>query len=369
VSATAATLGPSAYWYLTRATGAVALVLLTISVVLGVLGTVRFSAPRWPRFAIDRLHRDVSLLVLVLIVLHVLTAVLDGFAPITVLDGVIPFVSPYRPLWLGLGTLSFDILIALVITSLLRRRIGYRWWRAIHWLAYASWPIAVLHGLGTGSDTKQWWMLLLTVACMAAVLAAVLARLGRAEQAPQGVRGGAIILSLLVPLGMVLFAVEGPLARGWSRRAGTPASLLPGGAALQAARPVTSRRRSAGQDPDPTRHPFSASMSGRVSQSPEPGGAIVQLMMRLSGGVRGQLRVRMGGQPLNTGGLTLTGSQVDLSVAGAPQVYAGRIVELQGDQFLARVSDRAGAVVSLNASLNIDQSGQTVTGTVSGAPA
>ena len=216
MTATAASLGPSAYWYLTRATGAVALVLLTISVILGILGTVRFSAPRWPRFAIDRLHRDVSLLVIVLIALHVVTTVLDGFAPITLLDGVIPFASPYRPLWLGLGTLSFDLLIALVVTSLLRRRLGYPWWRAIHWLAYASWPIAVLHGLGTGTDTKQWWMLLLTVVCVAAVLAAVLARLGRAESAPAGLRGGAVMLSFLLPLGLVLFTVEGPLAHGWA---------------------------------------------------------------------------------------------------------------------------------------------------------
>ena len=59
----AATLSPSAYWYLARGTGAVALVLLTASVVLGILGSVRFTAPRWPRFAIDAVHRDVSLLV------------------------------------------------------------------------------------------------------------------------------------------------------------------------------------------------------------------------------------------------------------------------------------------------------------------
>ena len=106
---------------------------------------------------------------------------LDRFAPISLLDAVIPFVSPYRPLWLGLGTLSFDLLVALVITSLLRRRLGYRAWRAIHWLAYASWPVAVLHGLGTGSDSKAWWMLALTAACVAAVLVAVLARIASAR--------------------------------------------------------------------------------------------------------------------------------------------------------------------------------------------
>ena len=111
--------GPSAYWYLARGTGAVALVLLTVSVVLGILGSLRFApAPRWPRFAIDTLHRDVSLLVLVLLVVHIITSVLDSFAPIRLIDAVIPFVASYRPLWLGLGALSFDLLIALVVTSL-----------------------------------------------------------------------------------------------------------------------------------------------------------------------------------------------------------------------------------------------------------
>ena len=158
-----AAASPKAYWYLTRGTGAVALVLLTASVLLGVLGSLRFSAgPRWPRFAIETLHRDVSLLVMVVLAVHIVTSVLDSFAPISVLNAVIPFTGTYRPLWLGFGALSFDLLVALAATSLVRRRLGYRAWRSIHWLAYASWPVAVLHGLGTGSDTKVWWMLALT---------------------------------------------------------------------------------------------------------------------------------------------------------------------------------------------------------------
>ena len=174
----------SAYWYLTRGTGTVALLLLTGSVVLGVLGSVRFDAgPRWPRFTIDALHRDVSLLVMVFLVLHVLTSVLDSFAPISLLDAVIPFAGTYRPFWLGLGAVSFDLLIALVVTSLARRRLGYRSWRAIHWLAYASWPVAVFHGLGTGSDSMAWWMLALTGACVAAVLLAVFARVATTRTA------------------------------------------------------------------------------------------------------------------------------------------------------------------------------------------
>src|SRR5437764_15025797 len=188
-----ATLGPSAYWYLARATGIVSLLLLTASVVLGVLGPLRFTVPgRWPRFAIDTLHRDVSLLVIAVLVIHVVTSVLDGFAPINFLDAVIPFRSVYRPVWMGLGAFAFDFLLALAVTSLVRRRLGYRAWRAIHWLAYVSWPVAVLHGIGSGTDTKVWWSLALTLVCVAAVSAAAIVRVLRTPEATEGLRSAVV---------------------------------------------------------------------------------------------------------------------------------------------------------------------------------
>ncbi|MFZ0378725.1 MAG: ferric reductase-like transmembrane domain-containing protein, partial [Solirubrobacteraceae bacterium] len=222
----ASTLSPSWYWYLARGTGAVALVLLTASVVLGILGSVRFAAARWPRFAVDAVHRDISLLVIVVLAIHIITSVLDGFAPITLLDGLIPFLTPYRPLWMGLGTLAFDLLLAIAITSLVRRRLGYRTWRAVHWLAYVSWPVAVLHGLGTGSDVKQWWMLGLTVGCIVAVLVAVWTRIAHVSGEHAGLRAPATALAVITPVGLAIFTLAGPLQNGWARRAGTPKSLL-----------------------------------------------------------------------------------------------------------------------------------------------
>jgi sulfoxide reductase heme-binding subunit YedZ len=371
VTAYASALGPSAYWYLTRATGAVALILLTVSVVLGVLDSIRYSAPpRWPRFAIDSLHRDTSLLAIALIAVHVITSVLDGFAPISLVDGVIPFRSPYRPLWLGLGTLSFDLLIALVVTSLMRRRLGYRSWRAIHWLAYASWPVAVLHGLGTGTDAKSFWLLLTTIACVAAVVIAVIARIGRDTKAGAGVRTGAALLAIATPLGIAIFALAGPLQRGWARRAGTPVKLLGARhlASAAAPRPGPAASRSATVNKCPLDRPFSANLTGNIAQSAAAGGAIVELSLRLSGGASGQMRVLLGGAPLAGGGLSLTGSQVALTAVGMPSAMAGKILSLQGDQFLARVSDASGAVVDLNANLSIDSNTNTVTGTLTGRP-
>ena len=176
MSSVLAGAGPSAYWYLTRSTGAVALMLLTAAIVLGVADVRRWSTPRWPRFVVDSLHRNVSLLAMAFLAVHILTSVLDSFAPISLLDAFIPFTGSYRPFWLGLGALSFDLLLAVTITSLLRQRIGFTGWRAVHWLTYASWPIALLHGLGTGSDVKSTWLLALSIACLLVVLAAVLVR-------------------------------------------------------------------------------------------------------------------------------------------------------------------------------------------------
>jgi len=221
-----AATGSTTYWYLTRSTGAVALILLTISLVLGIVNVQRLSSPTWPRFVVDSLHRNVSLLALVFLVLHILTAVLDSFAPISLTDAVIPFVGTYRPFWLGLGAVSFDMIVAVIITSLLRARVGYRSWRALHWLTYASWPIAFLHGLGTGSDVKATWMLAVSVLCLLAVLAAILARALSGWPAHLPARASALGGAGAFSLFLVLWLPGGPLGSEWARRSGTPASLL-----------------------------------------------------------------------------------------------------------------------------------------------
>jgi hypothetical protein len=362
----AATLSPSAYWYLARGTGAVSLVLLTASVVLGIVGSVRFAAPRWPRFAIDAVHRDVSLLVVVVLVIHIVTSVLDGFAPIRLFDGVIPFLTPYRPLWMGLGTLAFDLLLAIGITSMVRRRLGYRAWRAIHWLAYASWPVAVLHGLGTGSDVKQWWMLALTAACIVAVLVAVWTRIASASGEYAGLRAPATALAVVTPIGLAIFTLAGPLQHGWARRAGTPSSLL-GTARPAPVRVASSSPSRSGSNPLATS--FTATMDGTVAENQAPGGAIVDLALNVRGSVRGRLRVRLGGVPIGGGsGLSMTGSQVDLAVAGQRSVLQGQIVSLRGEEFNARLSG-GGTTVDIHAQLQIDTNNNTATGTLSGSPA
>jgi sulfoxide reductase heme-binding subunit YedZ len=222
-----AAAGSSSYWYLTRSTGAVALLLLSFALALGVVDVQRWSTPRWPRFVVDSLHRNVALLALVFLVLHILTSILDSFAPIAPIDAVVPFVGSYRPFWLGLGAVAFDLIVAVILASLLRARMGYSAWRAIHWTTYASWPIALLHGFGTGSDASKTWLQVLSAICMTMVLAMVLARVIADWPENIRVRGAALGGTGAFSLLLLLWLPSGPLGPEWARRSGTPASLLP----------------------------------------------------------------------------------------------------------------------------------------------
>jgi predicted ferric reductase len=221
--------GPTAYWYTTRSTGTVALLLLTAALCLGIVDVRRWSWPSLPRFVLDSLHRNVSLLALAFVCVHVITSVLDTFAPISLTEAFVPFVGSYRPFWLGLGALSFDLMLAVIVTSLLRARLGFRTWRAVHWLSYASWPIALVHGFGTGSDVKSAWLMIVSVLCVVAVVTALLLRVlarGPGAVAPRRARGAVIAAAGGFSLFLALWLPSGPLGSEWARRAGTPSSLL-----------------------------------------------------------------------------------------------------------------------------------------------
>lgn len=162
-----------AAWYLARGTGVVSLILLTVVVTLGIASRSGRPAFGLPRFAVVAVHRNASLLAVVLLAIHVAALLVDPYAQLKVVDVVLPFVGAFRPLWQGLGTLALDLIIALVVTSLLRHRLGLRTWRAVHWLAYAASPVALLHGLGTGTDAGQLWLRATAVGCAVAVASAV----------------------------------------------------------------------------------------------------------------------------------------------------------------------------------------------------
>jgi sulfoxide reductase heme-binding subunit YedZ len=207
--------GPIALWYTTRATGVVALVLLTATVALGVAGTARLETQSMPRVVRSGLHRNVSLLAVAFVATHVLTSIIDPYAGIGFASALVPFTSPYRPLWVSLGAIAFDMMLAIVISSLIRRRLPYRAWRAVHWLAYACWPVALWHGLGSGTDSRLSWLLLLDAGCVLVVAAAVCWRLQLAPSAD--VRTAGIVGTGAFVLATITFVAIGPLHAAWPR--------------------------------------------------------------------------------------------------------------------------------------------------------
>jgi methionine sulfoxide reductase heme-binding subunit len=186
--------GTTAFWYASRATGVVALLLLTAVLVLGILVNRQGRLPGLPRFAVTSLHRNLSLLAVAFIVVHVLTAVLDTYVSIPVSAGVVPFASGYERFWLGLGAISFDLMLAMIITSLVRGRLSRMLWRAVHLLAYASWPVALAHSIGSSRDLQHGWLLYLAAACTLTVVAAAAWRLASAaRQLPRAARVAAVL--------------------------------------------------------------------------------------------------------------------------------------------------------------------------------
>ena len=192
MSVAAAVAGSQGLWFVSRASGLVLLVLFSAVIVLGVAARTGAAPRHWPRFVFVEMHRTLALFLVAFLALHVMTAILDPFVSIGWAATVLPLTSGYRTLAIGLGTLAVDLGGAVLITSVARRRLGYRAWRAVHWLAYLAWPAAFAHSLTAGNDLGIWWVLVIEWGCATAVATAVLARLltgirhGTASRAPAG---------------------------------------------------------------------------------------------------------------------------------------------------------------------------------------
>jgi sulfoxide reductase heme-binding subunit YedZ len=170
--------GAQVLWFASRGSGLALLAAFSAVPVLGVAARLGSAPRRWPRFVISEMHRTLALFSAAFLTLHVATAILDPFVTIGWAATVLPFASGYRTLAIGLGTLAVDLGGAVLLTSLARRRLGYRAWRAVHWLAYLAWPAAFVHSLTAGSaDLRIWWVAVIEWGCAAAVATAIVARL------------------------------------------------------------------------------------------------------------------------------------------------------------------------------------------------
>ncbi|HEY6962987.1 MAG TPA: ferric reductase-like transmembrane domain-containing protein [Gaiellaceae bacterium] len=342
-------------WYLTRGSGAVALVVLTAAMLVGTLSALRARTDRWPRFAVGTIHRNLTLLSIVFVALHVVTTVADGYAPIGLKDAIVPFASPYRPIWLGLGAVAFDLVLALVITSYLRHRMGFRTWRLVHWLSYAAWPVAVVHSLGTGSDARMSWLVVLGAVCCAIVLVGVVLRIVTHPGALP-LRAAAGAAALVIPLALAGWYESGPAQKGWAARSGTPTQLRASSARVRTIQ-VSDRVASPPGS-------FTTHLAGTMRRVRDASGREhVIIVLRLAGGPRGALRLELRGVPTG-GGVALDASGVSFVPATTRAVYYGHVTSLDGDVVGAEVRDAAGDSLQLNIGLSLDAGAGTATGTV-----
>jgi len=367
-----------ALWYLTRSTGLVALLLLTATVVLGVVASVGWTSERWPRFLSQDVHRNLSLFCVGFVAIHVITTVSDGYVPIGFADAFIPFRTAYRPLYVGLGALTFDLLLAVLVTSALRHRVGFASWRFVHWLAYLCWPIALFHSLGSGTDSSLPVVLAMDVVCSAAVIAVVVWRLATGRTFTAGQRGAAAVGTMVVALALVVFAALGPLRPGWSHRAGTSAALLAqlakknagtststGSAAGAATAPTTTATTTptttagsgTGTAPTP---PFTVGLTGSQStSSPNSQGQVqVVLSMHLQNAAATPLTVTLVGSAVQGGGVAMSSGSVTLGSA------SGVVTSLSGGTVTADLSTPAPMTLTL--ALQVDQNTGALSGTASG---
>jgi sulfoxide reductase heme-binding subunit YedZ len=166
-----------ALWALGRGTGVVALVMFTVTVVLGIVTRSGRSVGGLGRFGVAEVHRTAALTGVGLVAVHLASLFFDPYAQLRLVDMVLPFAGSYRPLWLGLGTVAVDLLLVVTGVSLLRNQVGPRVFKAVHWLTYVLWPVALFHGLGTGTDAGSLWMDAVAAVCVGAVTAALAWRL------------------------------------------------------------------------------------------------------------------------------------------------------------------------------------------------
>lgn len=358
-----AALSTQALWYLTRGSGIVTLLLLSAVVVLGLLTARRTESERWPRFAVAELHRQLALCSVAFLAVHVATAVSDPFAPIGWVSAIVPFSSSYRPLWLGLGTLAVDLLVAILATSLLRHRLNERLWRAVHWLAYLSWPVALFHSLGTGSDVRQGWFLLVVALCVLAVFGAFVARLGFRWPERAGARlAGAGAAVAVIVIGAA-FTALGPLRPGWAQRAGTPSAQLGATAALARGAASAAAGGGASLSSALAAPPYRASFVGSVvTTGSSDGREQIAIRATTSGAVRARLAVDLVGRPDGSGGVYVASTRVTYGPATAPTLYSGTAVAVNGSRLTLVVRDGAGS--SLTLALRLDLSGTALHGTL-----
>ncbi|MBA3823584.1 MAG: ferric reductase-like transmembrane domain-containing protein [Ktedonobacterales bacterium] len=348
-------------WETARASGMVAYLLITLSVAVGLALTQQIQSARWPRMLNTEMHNFLALVGLVFIGVHVVAVLVDPFTHFGISAVLVPFISTYRPVWMGLGIVSLYLGFAILISTWLRPRIGYAWWRRIHVLTLLGYIGVTLHGIGSGTDTRTWWAALIYVASVAGIGALLIMRLlipatARAKRHP--------VIAGLVGLGiaaLAVWAIAGPAQADW----GTHAS----GIALAAT--TIQGNTTAANTTDPYAQGFADTFTGTLAQSAPDGAGNVTLTLTMHLGTLSTNTVGVNLQAQQTAnGLGINAGTVVLATDANAHLYQGDITAISGDRTWHITATVSHGKTQLHVTITLVlQSNSTISGSVSGSTA
>ncbi len=364
-------------WETARASGFVAYLLITFSVAVGLALTQHWQSPRWPRIVNAEMHNFLALVGLVFVAVHVLAVAVDPFTHFGLVEVLLPFVSHYRPLWMGLGITALYLGLAILVSTWLRPRIGYSWWRRIHVLTLVGYVLVTLHGLGTGSDTRTWYGFLIYAGSIALIGRLLIVRLlvpATERSKPHPTLAGLTGVGLLA---ITVWALLGPMQSGWNALAGGRSNAaLVAATATSVTSPTGSTTSGSGTSgtttsSGPLSAGFSGSFTGTLTQSgPDAlGNTTLTLSLSLAITPAAKALVTLQGQQTD-GGLSVSSGDVTLGITSQPSLYTGIVTGIQGGniwEFAARVASRN---ATLYLSFNVHfGSGDAIQGSITASPA
>ena len=334
---------PKVLWYLTRATGIIAILLLALVVILGMVTATKAAPKGFAKFLVPDLHRRLSISAAVFLGIHIVTALLDSFVHIGLAASIIPFVSSYRPIWVGFGAISFDLLLVVIATSVARHRFSQGPWKKIH---YASWLVvtfAIFHAMGTGSDARVGLVEGIYMALVGVVALAAIFRTARDVQLRKLARIGGSAVIVAVPLLALEWSFKGPLRSGWAS-ASSSFSLLP--------KVTTTTAATSSAGANSFVWPVDGGVQGTVSIANASSGTSTVTMTGTVTGTADVITVRLVGL-VQQGSLVLQGSSVAIGTASAPNTYTGSVAQAGGSTLVLSLHGPQGSVTgALSVNIN-----------------
>jgi len=328
-------------WDIARVGGFTAYGLTLASVVIGLVLSMKVKSPRFPRFVTNELHRFVTLLAVVFMVVHGIAVALDPFIKLGPIELLVPFASHYRPVWMALGITGGYLLLAVYLSERIRSRIGYNWWRRLHTLAFVVYLVATIHGLGTGTDSRTPWAIALYAGGALAVGGLLVYRLWPTGAVGR-LRPAVLVGSAIAVVAVSAWAWRGPLAPGWAAAAGGTPTKPPAAVAAAVARPISTPKR--------ITLPFQAALQGTVTQTKTAGGTLA-IDAKLSGAVAGRVQVSI---PLGAGDAA---APLTLTVDPSGATCEGTLTSARGGVLGGSCSMADGRVLAISMRVGVDDSG------------